>query len=107
MVQRRPEKMKGKNKVKVKVDGKKVGTWDGIIRIISGDVEKTIFLIAHGTDDDQYVSLDDCLKLIDYENIQRNPVTVIIDDLFQGTVYCFGNYGDGCWYKVGTTQGYV
>ena len=86
------------------VDGN-IGIYDGVIRIICGDNAKTIFLTAMGTDDDQYITLDDCLKLIGRKE-NGDVCVVIFDNALHGEIYQFGNYGE-FWTEYGNTQGYA
>ena len=86
----------------MRVDGSKK-IYDGIIRIICGDSAKTIMLTAEGTEEDSFISLNDCLSLIDYE---EGVCIVIVDDALSGEIYQYGNYGP-FWTTYGTTQGYA
>lgn len=91
----------------MEVDGNTVGIWDGIIRIICGNKAYTEYLVAQGTDYDKFISLNDCLKLIEYDEDKDGVVIVIFDDLTHGEVYSYGNYLPKCWYQYGDTQGYA
>lgn len=88
----------------MKVDGN-TGIYDGIIRIICKNKAKTIYLTAMGEDDDEYISLNDCLKLIEYYG-GYGMCIVIFDDRTSGKIYQYGNYGE-YWTEYGTTQGYA
>ena len=87
-----------------KVDGNKTGTYESVIRIIYGNKGKTIYLIANKYENNKFISLNDCLKEIDYNGY--GIVVVIIDDYMQGKVYIYGNYGKD-WYEYGETRGYA
>lgn len=87
-----------------KVNGDEIGTYDGVIRIIYGDIGKTIYLSAMGVENDRFISLNDCLQEIGYGGI--GVVVVIIDDYMQGKVYMYGNYGND-WYEYGETRGFA
>ena len=84
-----------------KVDGNIVGTYDGVIRIIHGNKGKTIYLSAMGYENDEFISLNDCLKKIGYE---KGVCVVVLDDFQEGFVYIYGNYGNE-WYEYGKTEG--
>ena len=87
----------------MKVDGN-TGIYDGIIRIICGDKGKTIILNAFGDDNDKFITLDDCLKLIEYD---ANDICIVIfDDWTQGKIYQYGNYGK-YWTEYGETRGFA
>lgn len=88
-----------------KVDGNTTGTWDGFLYIISENKCKTICITAHGTEDDQFITLNDCLSEIGYE--EGDTVIVIIENLLKGKVYRYNNYMDNSWYEYGTTEGYA
>jgi hypothetical protein len=92
----------------MEVNGNEVGTWDGIIKIILEQGEeikcKKIVLVAQGTEDDKYITLNDCLDIIGYKD---GICTVIIDDCLSGRIYQYGNYRDGKWYEYGKTKGYA
>lgn len=103
--------MKHKEVVKMdfarKVDGNEVGTYDALITIFYGVNDeariKRFFLTADGTDDDKYITLEDCRKMIGETSA---PVTVIFDDWTHGEIYTYGNYGNE-WWQVGITQGFA
>lgn len=90
------------------VDGNTTGTYEGIITIFGGYDEeakiKRFVRTANGTDDDKFITLEDCRKMIDIT--EGNTVTVIFDDDIQGEIYQYGNYGD-YWVKYGETNGYA
>ena len=88
-----------------KVDGDMIGTYDGVIRVLWENKGKTIYLTASGCEDDRFISLNDCLKEIEYNG--KGVCIVIIDDTFSGKCYQFGNYEDNCWYEYGETMGYA
>lgn len=92
-----------------KVDGNAVGTWDGIIYIICEDKGKTLYITASGDESDRFVSLNDCLKEIGYEegSDEKSGVLVIIEDYTKGKVYRYDNYGDKSWYECGRTEGFA
>lgn len=89
------------------VDGNEVGTWDGIITIFTGYGKnakiKRFILTADGTENDRFITLEDCRKMI---GETESTITVIFDDWLQGEVYNYGNYGD-IWWQVGITQGFA
>lgn len=87
-----------------KVNGNEIGTYDGVIRIIYGDIGKTIYLSAMGVENDRFISLNDCLKLVGYDG--NGTVVVIVDEHLSGKVYMYGNYGD-YWYEYGETRGFA
>ena len=74
----------------MKVDGN-TGIYDGIIRIICGNKGKTIYLTAWGDENDEFITLDDCLKLIEYDD---GVCIVMFDDWTSGKIYQYGNYGE-------------
>lgn len=89
------------------VDGNKIGTWDGFITIFSGYDDnakiKNFCHTANGTEDDTYITLEDCRKMI---GDTEEPVTVIFNDFTHGEIYNFGNYGKK-WCQIGITQGFA
>lgn len=85
------------------VDGDKTGIWDGVARIIGYNEGLTIYKTANGDETDTFLSLNDCLKLVNYEI----TCVVILDDYRSGKVYQFGNFYDGKWYEYGETEGYA
>ena len=91
----------------MKVDGNEVGTWDALITIFCGTNDeariKRFFLVADGTDDDKFITLEDCRKMIGETS---TPVTVIFDDWTHGEIYNYGNHGKE-WWKVGETIGFA
>lgn len=91
----------------IKVDGNAVGTWDGYITIFTGLDEsakiKRFILSADGTDDDKFITLEDCRKMIGKTS---TPVTVIFDDWTHGEIYNYGNHGN-LWEKIGNTEGFA
>lgn len=89
----------------MKVDGK-TGIYDGVIHIFNHNRAKEIFLTAEGTDEDKFITLDDCLELIEHTD-QDGVCYVIFDTALHGEMYQYGNYSDKCWSKYGTTQGYA
>ena len=86
------------------VNGKEIGTYDGVVRIIYGDIGKTIYLSASGVESDRFISLDDCLEEIGYNG--EGVVIVIIDSCFEGKMYQYGNDG-AYWCEYGETMGYA
>ena len=89
----------------MKVDGNNTGIWDGFCYIIWGDKGKTICKVASGDETDTFLSLNDCLKEIGYNGY--GVCIVIFEMALSGQVYQYGNYGDGCWYEHGKTQGFA
>ena len=87
------------------VNGDTEGIWDGVAHIIYEDTGKTIYKIAMGDDTDEFLSLNDCLKLINYDG--KSTCIVIIDDSLNGIVYQYNNYGNNKWYAYGKTNGYA
>lgn len=88
------------------VDGNKIGIWDGVARIICDNKGKTIYKTANGYETDTFLSLNDCLKEINYG--EGDGVCVVIFEFaLEGIVYQFGNYRDGEWYEHGKTYGYA
>lgn len=91
-----------------KVDGNEVGTWDGFIYIIWGDKAKTICHTANGDESDIFISLNDCLNLIGFDDKSEwLNLIVILEDFTRGTVYRYNNYGDKYWYECGYTDGFA
>lgn len=88
----------------MKVDGNEVGTYDGFVYIISENKYKKIIMVANGTEDDRFLSLNDCLKEIDYDGF--GVVLVILEDALSGKIYQYGNHGAE-WYEHGETRGYA
>lgn len=91
----------------MEVDGKTTGTYDGVIHVICDNKGKTVYVTTKGTVDDKFVSLDDCLMLIGYDEEKDGVVIVIIDDMCRGKVYSYGNYAPNTWYEYGSTIGYA
>ena len=90
-----------------RVNGDTFGCYDGIVRIIWGDKAKQIVMSANGTEDDKFISLNDCLKLIDYNKGDGYSVVfVMIDTFTDGVIYEYGNYGQ-FWTEYGTTRGFA
>lgn len=89
------------------VDGDMTGTWDGIIKIVSKSNGKEICKVAMGDESDTFLSLNDCLKEIEYNPNTDGTVTVIIDSCLAGDVYIYGNYVKGQWYRYGRTMGFA
>lgn len=91
----------------MEVDGNRVGIYDGIVTIFTGygdDAKiKRFILTANGTEEDQYVTLEDCRKMI---GETESTVTVIFDGWLHGEIYKYGSYKDE-WIKYGTTQGFA
>lgn len=91
-----------------KINGNKVGADDGILTIIYADREiakaKQITLVPIGTPEDKFISLNDCLNLIEFDG--EGIVTVIRECALHGEIYQYGNYGD-FWVEHGTTKGYA
>ncbi len=83
-----------------KVNGEFICTFDGKVRIIWGDKGKT--LIFSGENGNDFVCLNDCLKLIGYDG--NGTVVVIVDEAMSGKVYKYGNYGK-YWHEYGRTLG--
>ena len=90
-----------------KVDGNKTGTWDGFVYIICEDKGKTVCVTAMGDENDEFVCLNDCLTLIDYNEETDASLIVIIEDWTSGKVYRYNNYNDKSWYEVGATEGFA
>lgn len=92
----------------MEVDGNKIGTYDGIVTICKGYGEAAkivrFMLTANGDENDRFVSLNDCLEMMG--GASDGSVTVIIEDVFDGKIFCYGNHGD-YWEEVGTTNGYA
>lgn len=100
------------NKVGDRVDGDIITFYDGIITIICDDATegkatraKKLYLTAQGTTEDKCVSLNDCLRLIEYDG--EGTVMVIFEEPLKGEVYEYGNYSPECWVRHGTTVGYA
>lgn len=88
-----------------KVDGKTTGTYDGILYIMSGEKFKTFIVTADGTENDRFVSLDDCLAEVGCA--EDETAIVIIEDFLHGYVYRYNNYGNKAWYRCGETEGFA
>lgn len=86
------------------VDGNKTGIWDGIARIINDNKGKTIYKTANGDETDTFLSLNDCLKEINYS---YGVCVVIMETELSGKVYHFGEYRNGKWYEYGKTEGFI
>ena len=86
----------------MKISGK-ASIYDGIIHIFNDNKAKTIVLTANGTEDDEFITLDDCLDLIEHKT---GVCYVIFDSETHGEMYQYGNYG-AYWTTYGTTQGYA
>jgi hypothetical protein len=89
------------------VDGNQIGLYDGIVTIFCGYDSnakiKRFMLTAFGTDDDKYITLNDCRKMIGEPDC---AVTVIFEDYLLGEIYNYGNYGKK-WWQVGDTCGFA
>lgn len=96
---------RGEREMKV-VDGNKIGIQDGVARIICGNKSKTIYKTANGDETDTFLSLNDCLKEINYYEY-GGVCVVIFESVLSWRVYQFGNYCDGKWYEHGKTYGYA
>lgn len=94
--------------MKNKINGNKMGAYDGILTIICADGEqvkgKSITLTPAGASDDKFISLNDCLNLIEFDG--KGIVTVIREGALHGEIYQYGNYGN-FWVQHGTTNGYA
>ena len=94
--------------MKDKINGDKIGIYDGLLTIICADREniraKRLYLTAMGTPDDKFISLNDCLNLIEFDG--KGIVTVIREGALHGEIYQYGNYGN-FWVQHGTTNGYA
>lgn len=88
----------------IKVNGNEIGTFDGFVRILWGNKGKTLCLTAMGKKRDKFISLNDCLKEIEYDG--KGTVIVIIEHFLYGYIYKYGNYGND-WYKYGETRGFA
>lgn len=91
------------------INGNEVGTYDGIITIVKESYDectaKRIIITTQGTHDDKFISLNECLQIIGYND--GDVVTVIIDDAFRGNIYQYGNYIKKEWCEHGSTKGYA
>lgn len=95
-----------------KVDGDIIKFYDGIITIICDDATegktpraKKLYPTALGSPYAQGVTLNDCLKIIEFDG--EGTVMVIFEEPLKGEIYEYGNYRPECWVKHGTTQGYA
>lgn len=88
-----------------KVDGNTTGTYDGIFYIMSGEKFKPLIVTASGTEDDRFVSLNDCLAEVGCD--EDETAIVIIEDYLHGFVYRYNNYNDKSWYQCGETEGFA
>lgn len=93
------------------LDGAKIGLYEGIITIICDDATenktprvKKLYPSALGSPYDKAVTLNDCLKIIEFDG--EGMVTVIFEEPLHGKIYQYGNYGK-YWVKHGTTVGYA
>lgn len=89
------------------VDGNEVGSYDAIFKIICGDRCKEVILVADGCEDDKFMSLNDCLDLIEYDRESGMSVIVIIDSWLHGTIYRYGAYSEKYWEVYGETGGFA
>ena len=89
----------------VLVDGKEVGTWDGIVHIFCCGRAKQIILTANGDESDRFLSLDDCLDEIECDK-ENEYAIVIIEEGLHGDIYKFGQYSNREWHKCGSTCGF-
>ena len=88
------------------VDGEKTCLTDGVVRIIWGDVGKTIYVSSCCYDSaENGITLNKCLELVGYCGL--GCVTVIMDDFQSGRVFHFGNYDNENWYEYGLTWGFA
>lgn len=87
------------------INGDYVGLCDGIVKIIYKEQVKTVIKVANGTYEDTFLSLNDCLDMIEYDG--EDVVIVILDDAREGSMYKYNNNRDNMWYEYGTTRGYV
>ena len=94
------------------VNGDEIGLYDGIITIICGDATegktpriKKLYPTALGSPYDKPVTLNECLKIIEFDG--EGVVTVIFEEALRGEIYEYGNYSPECWVRHGTTVGYA
>lgn len=89
------------------VDGNEYGCWDGIVKIIYEDKCRTVIMVSQGEEDDEFLSLNDCLKLIGYKT-EMGIVLVIIEDYLSGKIFQYGNnVGEPVWMEHGHTKGFA
>ncbi len=98
------ERLEGEN-LPVLVDGKEVGTWDGIVHIFCCGRAKQIILTANGDESDRFLSLDDCLDEIECDK-ENEYAIVIIEEGLHGDIYKFGQYSSREWHKCGSSCGF-
>lgn len=85
------------------INGDYVGLCDGVVRIIYKERAIEVIKVANGTHEDTFLSLNDCLDMIEYDG--EDIVIVILDDATEGTMYKY-DFLDNMWYEYGTTRGY-
>ena len=85
------------------INGDYVGLYDGVVRIIYKERAITVIKVANGTHEDTFLSLNDCLDMVEYDG--EDIVIVILDDATEGTMYKY-DFLDNMWYEYGTTRGY-
>ena len=94
----------------MEVNGNEIGIYDGLITIIVYDYDneeisgKRIIQTAMGTENDKFITLNDCLNIVGYT---KGTCVVIFDDYMRGEMYQYGRYEEGKWYKYGETIGFV
>lgn len=89
------------------VDGNEYGCYDGIVKIICGEKCKTIYVCSNGDENDEFVTLNDCLKIIGWTS-KMGVVLVIIEDYLSGKIYQYANNcGEPVWCEHGNTKGFA
>jgi hypothetical protein len=92
------------------IDGDKIGLQEGFIYIIknshtsSGEDITTAKRICLVWEMDRYITLNDCLKEVDYKD--GDSVMVIMEVENHGEIYAYGNYSEKKWNIRGTTTGF-
>lgn len=66
---------------------------------------KKLYPTALGSPYDKPVTLNECLKIIEFDG--EGVVTVIFEEALRGEIYEYGNYSSNCWVRHGTTVGYA
>ena len=77
----------------------------GIVTIVTGHkrarAERVLIY-----EEDEPITLDECLNIIEYEMKKDGTCVVIHETALDGKVYRYGNHGD-YWEQIGKTGGYA
>jgi hypothetical protein len=92
------------------IDGNEIGLKYGVIYIIktgftsNGEFITTAKCICLDCELDEFITLNDCLKEVDYKD--GDSVMVIMEVENHGEIYAYGNYSKKVWNYRGDTVGF-